>query len=174
MTEVRRHMFPISFQTLKQSFKVLKPGGYCWEFLWVCRPVLQYWLYFRPKNVIFHARYSDLASEKVEVEVEKLCHHYLRTATKNTCENTFRIRIFLSFSFSYTPVVPDQNGQEKRRKNYILWGGTCLYALYKGVPPLPRIKIETKRRKPPITNHLQTITTKFSVSWHIFGHCFSL
>ena len=28
--------------------------------------------------------------------------------------------------------------QTKRRKNPTLWGGTYLYGLYKGVPPLPQ------------------------------------
>ena len=81
----------------------------------------------------------------------------LERKQKNS-SNSFRIRIFLFFSysfgmeainFSYIPVVPSKTIPDsrlkwakciavfrpKRRKNPTRWGGTYLYGLYKGVPP---------------------------------------
>ena len=80
---------------------------------------------------------------------------------QKSSSNAFRIRIFLFLSYSFgietintfilSRTVPSKtmpNSRQKwvkcipvfrpkRRKNPTRWGGTCLYSLYKGIPPPP-------------------------------------
>ena len=53
--------------------------------------------------------------------------------------------------------------RSKRLKNYTLWGGTCLYGLYKGVPPslVLTLKQNVENRKSLITSKLLRWKSRF-------------
>ena len=123
----------------------------------------EFWPYFRAKNVIFHNRFQTWLFKSIPVfrpDSAKILSSLLRLERQQT--RFLKIHFELAyFSFSlvhlklkrqtrlYTPVVssktiPDSRPKwaksipvfrPKRRKNHTLWGGTCLYSLYKRVHP---------------------------------------
>ena len=145
-------------------FQTKIPGGwgYSWEFL-VGVSATQFsssWPNFRPKNVIFHTRFSTRSLKFTNVFTPGLWAEImlsllgLEWKQKNSSK-PFQIRIFLSLSHSfglkkkirsYIPELPSKTildsrpkwakcipvFRPKRRKNPTRWGGTYLY---KGVSP---------------------------------------
>ena len=135
-------------------FILCNPGVFSWKFLvGVCRPVLQILTLLRTKKCHFSHTFSGLASKKLSSLLR------LEQQPKKIYSNPLRIRIFLFLSYSFgietintfihSRTVPSKtipNSRQKwvkcipvfrpkRRKNPTRWGGTCLYSLYKRVPP---------------------------------------
>ena len=78
-------------------------GGYSWEFLMVCRPVLQIVTLFQIKKCNLPPLFSDQASRNHTCfQTWPLCYHYFdQSAKQKNSSSPFRIRMFLFLSYSF-------------------------------------------------------------------------
>ena len=88
----------------------MKPGGggrYSWEFLGggLAARLSKSWLYFRPKNVVYHTSFQTRPLKYIPVFrpglKAKIMSSLLKLEGKKKSSNVFRIAIFLIRSYSF-------------------------------------------------------------------------